>query len=67
MAVFIISLLWLGGIIGATIFLYRQNSSTTSSELLETIVPQNNYPPIGEILAWSNENKIRVDYKGMLQ
>lgn len=67
MAVFIIAILWLGGIIGATIFLYRRNSSTTSSELLETIITQNNYPPIGDILAWSKENKIRVDYKGMLK
>lgn len=63
----IIGVLWVAGIIGATIYSSQGKVKETSLELIDTVITNNNYPQIGNILSWANEQQIDIDYKGMLE
>lgn len=67
MFVLLIGVVWILGIIVAAVHFSQNTNKKTSIEIMETVITQNDYPEIGTILSWANDQKIEIDYKGMLQ
>ena len=58
--------IWLIGISVSTFWLLRKKESN-SSELINTIITQNTFPPIEDVMEWEKKEELNTDFKGMLK
>ena len=68
LAIIVMAIVFFGGfaVVGGT-KLISGSKKNISSELMETIITQNKYLPIGEVMGWVKQEGISLNSKGLFQ